>query len=412
MNKFFQFIKFLRTKSNKFLYLTLILCVSCQKPNKENFEFWNSYHKFQTTLKDTTHNQYYLFALNGVISKEKLSDFKLDQNGNPFLELGGIFKNEQWILTWYPEKNTKYDYYNIVTFVPVNWDSKPIYQVQRQLTSNWNGFQPRHFFFWLNEFLLNLNDKNHYENLKNQIPSFKFLCETFACEFVTEGNYKILKFSFTENTKDKFPDFYKRFGSRLEKTNLIMKIFDKHFPEDVIFISNEKTTIKIQFKNQPRNAFFKHPKDIEIISNIKISSYGLQYEILGLKYNLNLKSMGNKDVLSGKFINFESRKLTGNFLYFIPTGIIDFFIPGNIDEYLSNALTLLVYGTQGKGGAQFKAEYEKFPNYQRNRITSYSEIMQSRFSLFGADSNTKENSKSDFFLQWEHAILKDLSGLN
>lgn len=121
--------------------------------------------------------------------------------------------------------------------------------------------------------------------------------------------------------------------------------------------------------------------------------------------------MGNKDVLSGKFINFESRKLTGNFLYFIPTGIIDFFIPGNIDEYLSNALTLLVYGTQGKGGAQFNAEYEKFPNYQRNRITSYSEIMQSRFSLFGADSNTKENSNSDFFLQWEHTILKDLSGL-
>ncbi|MCZ8154805.1 MAG: hypothetical protein O9264_01700 [Leptospira sp.] len=403
-------MKYLKKKFEKVCFLLVISSSlhNCFNPNQDHYNFWKSYYSQQQAIRQSTKNYNHFVALTGAFSKERERDFKTDQNGHPYIELVGIEKKNEWQVVWYPEQKIHESFHAKVTFIPLLWETKEIYAVEREITSNWSGYQPRDFFNWLNQFSILTNKHSEFITLRESSPSFKFLCETFLCNSREEATHNILEFTFTDKTESKFPTFYQRAGGRLEKTHLDIRIWDTRFPKEKILISNQGKTLQFKFPINAKNDLFKNPKTIHINSNILIKSFGITFEIHDLLYELTLIQKGKEDILVGKFLNYGSKNLSGNFFYFIPTGFIDFFIPGNIEEYLNDALTLMVYGTQGKGGAQFRAIYNRNGSVQKNYIKSYSEIMRSRFSLFGADSNQMENPSADFFGQWESALLKDL----
>jgi hypothetical protein len=384
-----------------------LLASNCLGKNENYHRYWSDFYSLQLAIKKLTNNEVYLYALNGILSKETSHELRNDEGGDSYIELGGQKTDKLWNLSWYPSEKENLDYRARVRFKSTAWGNKSIYSVHRETISHWTGYMPRDFFNWLNQFARLSAEEIEFNKHKNTSPSFRFLCETFTCQTSEESLSTLLEFAFSETTESKFPSFYKRTGTRLEKTNFSVVISDLDHPEDHITISNNMKTLQFRFPIKPRKEFFRNPRSIQILSNITIKSFGVKFEIHDLRYRLNYYSQGNKDVLSGHFVDYESKKFTGNFLYFIPTGVIDFFIPGNIDEYLSDALTLLVYGTQGKGGSQFKAAYDRSGIRQKNTFTTYSEILQSRFSLFGADSQTNEYPSLDFFAQWENAILQD-----
>ncbi len=394
-------------KSKFLILLSISLAIGCIQKNDKQHNYWSDFYSLQATTKRIT-NYFQYSALMGSLSKEHEEELKKNSDGDFYLEIAGNKSQGEWNLNLYPESSSKSDYFSKVTFHPTKWENKDIYLVQRETHSKWNGYMPRDFFLWLNQFTQVVNRHEDLIKLKQNIPSFQFLCKTFECQSIEEAKNIVLEFTFSDKTEDAFPNFYEKMGSRLTKTQFEMKIFDENFPEDLITISNQGKSIQIRFPVNPRKEIFKKPKSIHFVTNIVIKSYGVTLQIQEIKYNVLFTSVPMQDVLEGKFIGFKSRKFSGRFLYFIPTGVIDFFIPGNIDEYLNDALTLLIYGTQGKGGSQFKAVYTKSNQRQENLIRSYSEIMRNRFSLFGADKNQMENPEQDFFGQWENKILSDL----
>ncbi|WP_246051879.1 LIC10025 family lipoprotein [Leptospira idonii] len=409
-----KYIPFLKKKSKllRITFVCLLFFSACTKPNQNHYQFWKNYDSFQKSYRThSSGNETYFSALAGLLSDEKEKELKRTESGNLYVELGGKQSgNGTWSLQWYPEQKGNYDYYARSEFSPKLWGEKEIYTVERSQISHWKGFLPRDYFVWLNEFAFIVNDPKSFEALKSKSQNLKFLCETMTCSLKQEGGSILLEFSIDDITKKKFPGFYNRTGVRLEKTKMTIDIWDKTNPEDKIKITNLGKTIQFHFPSHPRKQFFLKPGEIRFLGDIEIKSFGITAIISDLEYKLNYTSSANEDKLVGKYVRVGKKEITGRFLYFIPTGVIDFFIPGNIDEFFSDMMTLQVYGTQGRGGAGLQAVYSLQGNTQTNKITTYSEIMRKKFSLYGADDSQKANQDFDFYASWEEAMMKDFKG--
>jgi len=413
MKKSKSYMPSLKTFYSRILLFSLLfISISfCKKPNDAQYQFWKNYDSLQRAIKSSTTNETYLTAQFGGFSQAKEKDLKKTDSGVFYLELGGKLSDSgKWAIDWYPEVTTGLDYFAKVEYTPKLWGQKEIYTVQRSQLSHWNGFLPRDFFLWLNEFVFIANDEPSYQNLKKTSSNLQFLCESMQCHIYDEADWVVLEFILNEDTEKKFPGFYHRTGSRLEKTKLTLEIWDKVHPEDRIHFSNQGKTLQFRLPSHPRKQFFQKPTEIHFLADIEIRSYGITAKIQDLEYNLQYQSLPNEDHLKGKFLKVGKKEITGNLLYIIPTGFLDFFIPGNINEYFSDMMTLLVNGTQGKGGSQLEAIYQRKGNIQTNKITTYSEIMRKKFSLFGNDNSQDAAQDFDFYASWEAAMLKDLKG--
>ncbi|MDF3821563.1 hypothetical protein P3G55_16785 [Leptospira sp. 96542] len=391
------------------LFFLSIYLVSCTNKNPKQFSFWSSYSKLQKAINGSTTNENLISALNGSLSKESENELETDADGNPYVTLAGNYdNNKNWNLKWNAQSSPNFDYNAKTKFTPKFWGKKEIYTVERNVTTKIKGYMPREFFQWLNEFSKIINQHENYQNLKNSSQNLKFLCSSMACNTHETAEWQILEFTLNEDTNAKFPGFFNRTGSRLEKTKFNIFIWDKQNPSHKLKISNVGKTIQFHFPVAPDNNYMLSPKELHFLGDIQIKSFGITVDLQNLEYKLKFKSVGDTDTFEGRFVRLGKKEISGRFLYFIPTGVVDFFIPGNLDEYFADVMTLLISGTQGNGGSHFKATFKKTNSGQLNQTYSYNEIMRKRFSLFGRDDSQKANQDFNFFSAWEEAMMKDL----
>lgn len=392
------------------IYIALTLFNgNCLNPSAEQYRFWKTYDALQTSIQKSAPSPVLIRALYGGFPEENENLLKKDEFGSYEISLGAKTNSQsQWEVEWNPEPGKSFPYESKTTYTPISWGEKSLYQVERKLKSNWSGFYPSDFFNWLSGFQTILIDSKAFDKLSASSNNLQFLCETFICERKQNEVFTTFSITFSENTKSKFPGFYKKTGGALEKTKLDITILNLENPKEIIKIVNIDKTLIFQFPTESFSKFFKEPSNIEIISQIEINAYGVRVLIERLVYRLSLQKKDSTEILKGRFVSVKSQEITGRFLYFIPTGVIDFFIPGNLNEYLKDALTLLVYGTQGKGGNHFQASYQKTKSGQLNSIQSYAEIQRKRFSLFGANNSEEDKGNFMFFSAWEEAMIKDL----
>ncbi|MCW7505672.1 LIC10025 family lipoprotein [Leptospira paudalimensis] len=406
-------MKFLKKKFSLPLFFTLIfICLSsqnCLHKNLDQYQFWTGYDHLQKSIKSTAKNEILFAALAGSLSDDNESQLLKNSDGFPMVTLTGKKdQNQNWNLRWYEFDSKNYDYYANVTFTPKSWDEKEIYAVDRKIIHKLNGYQPRDFFKWLNEFVLLVNDHNAYQDLKSNSKNLQFLCSVMYCHTTETAEWQTLEFTLNETTKSKFPGFYQRTGSRLEKTKFNIMIWDKGNPSHRLKITNQGKTLIFHFPVNPPKDYFLSPHEIHFLGDIEIRSFGITLKIDNLEYRLKTLIEKNVDTLHGNFLRIGKKEINGNFFYVIPQGFVNFFIPGNMDEYFDEFFTLLIQGTQGKGGSQLHAKFEKTKQGQLNTITTYNEIKRKKFSLFGNDDSQKASNDFDFFASWEEAMLGDL----
>lgn len=413
MKKSQSYIPYSKKKYSPFLlfslFLSLLFSLQCLKKEPRHYDFWKGYSSLQKSIKSSTTNEAYLQALNGIASNSITKDLESNQDGNPYITLAGKFQNKSnWNLNWYGKKSSTNDFYSQVEFIPKSWDEKEIYSVERTVTHSVAGFTPSDFFNWLADFASLLNDHIAFDTLRSESENLKFLCSTLQCQVTETAGWQMIQFTLNETTKAKFPGFYNRSGSRLEKTKLSILIWDRLNPSHKIRLANQGKTLQFYFPVNPPKDFFRNPKEIRFLGDLEIKSYGITLKLQSLEYRLKVNLKKNDETLQGQFVRLGKKEISGNFLYFIPTGIVDFFIPGNLDEYLSNAMTLMVTGTQGRGGSQLRANFKTNGNSQTTTFNTYSEIMRKRFSLFGNDDSQKVSQDFEFYSAWEDAMMKDL----
>jgi len=382
--------------------------LNCFQASINQYQYWISYTTVQKELRESSPSSIHLRALFGILSKENEEKLRLIENSY-FVSVGGnptsLF---DWNLTWNPANPEKYNYFAETKFVPKDWDDKEIYQVFRKFRSNWFGFFPSDFVNAIQSSINELRNNATNSKILEKSRTFQFLCETFECSFQIDNEEIIFTFSFSEETKKRFPDFYKFRGSRLEKSTNRILIRNPKRDKDWFVILNNGKVISIKFPKAKDPDYFQNVKDFEIITNIEIKAFGIIVNINQLIYKLNLTKVKNGEILIGKFDSVKSQTISGKFLYVIPTGIIDFFIPGNLQDYLQTATRLQVYGTQGLGGSQFRAKFIRDGKIQQNETEFYAESQRKRFSLFGSDSPEEEKASFLFFAKLEENLLKDL----
>lgn len=408
-----KYMEFLKKKYNlqkSLFFIIVIFTVSnCFQKNQNYYEFWKGYDHLQRSIKSTSKNEVYFSALAGSLSEENEALLQKTADGYPFLSLYGSIDNQQnWNLNWNEPIPPKYDYLAKVTFTPKLWEEREIYTVERKIIHKLNGYQPRDFFKWLHDFVFAINDHNTYQSLKSTSQNLQFLCSAMQCHVTENAEWHTLEFTINEDTKAKFPGFYQRTGSRLEKTKLNLEIWDKFNPTHKLKITNQGKTIQFHFPVNPPSDYFLSPKEIRFLGDIEIKSFGITVKIQNLEYKLKTTFDKQTDTLDGHFVRIGKKEINGNFFYVIPQGFVNFFIPGNMDEYFNEFFTLLIQGTQGRGGSQIHATFRKTERGQINTITTYNEIKRKRFSLFGGDDSQKASNDFDFYAAWEEAMLLDL----
>ncbi|MCW7480163.1 LIC10025 family lipoprotein [Leptospira kanakyensis] len=398
-------------KLENYLIITLILVSvsNCFQKNENYYQFWTGYDHLQRSIKSTAKNDVYFSALAGSLSEENESQFQKNAEGYPFLSLSGTMdKQQNWNLHWNDSDPSKFDFLAKVTFVPKLWEEREIYAVDRKIIHKLNGYQPRDFFKWFHDFALAINDHNAYQSLKSSSENLQFLCGAMACHVTENAEWHTLEFTINDETKQKFPGFYQRTGSRLEKTKLNLEVWDKGNPSHKFKVTNQGRTIQFHFPVNPASDYFLSPKEIRFLGDIEIKSFGITVKIQNLEYKLKTSFEKQTDTLDGQFVRIGKKEINGKFFYVIPQGFVNFMIPGNMDEYFDEFFTLLIQGTQGRGGSQIHATFKKTPSGQINTITTYNETKRKRFSLFGGDDSQKASNDFDFFASWEEAMLKDL----
>lgn len=410
---FKKYMAFLKKKYNlqKYFFFALILITlsNCFQKNENYYQFWKGYDHLQRSIKSTSKNEVYFAALAGSLSEENESQLQKTPEGYPFLSLSGNVDNQQnWNLHWNEPDPPKYDYLAKVTFIPKLWEEREIYAVEKKTIHKLSGYQPRDFFKWFHDFALAINDHNAYQSLKSTSQNLQFLCSAMQCHVTENAEWHTLEFTINEETKSRFPGFYQRTGSRLEKTKLNIEVWDKSNPTHKFKITNQGKTIQFHFPVNPPTDYFLFPKEIRFLGDIEIRSFGITMKINNLEYKLKTSFDKQTDTLSGHFIRIGKKEINGSFFYIIPQGFVNFFIPGNMDEYFNEFFTLLIQGTQGRGGSQIHATFRKTPRGQINTITTYNETKRKRFSLFGGDDSQKASNDFDFFAAWEEAMLQDL----
>ena len=111
--------------------------------------------------------------------------------------------------------------------------------------------------------------------------------------------------------------------------------------------------------------------------------------------------------MTGKFPIYPKYTVSGNLFYVIPPGLINIFIPQDIDSYMADYFDLLTR-TGDSEGANFTTKIKKLEDNQvLVQFESYSEIFQKPFRPLASNKKEKREGR-DFYLDLRNKIVEDL----
>jgi hypothetical protein len=120
-----------------------------------------------------------------------------------------------------------------------------------------------------------------------------------------------------------------------------------------------------------------------------------------------MKHSETEESISGSIPIYPQYKIAGKLFYIIPPGIINFFIPQDMDSYISDYFDLLTR-TGDSEGANFSTKIKKLEgNLVQVTHESYSENFQKPFRPLASYKKEKREGR-DFYLDLRNKIVEDL----
>ncbi|WCL49412.1 hypothetical protein [Leptospira sp. GIMC2001] len=312
----------------------------------------------------------------------------------------------KWKVSKDSEINKKAKFHSKTSFTKRKWDKDDIYYISRKQYSSLGDSKPSLTFLSIAKLI----DKEPHPSTTQD-----WLCKSFKCLVQETKQGRILSYRITNDTKINYPSFYETFAPRMDQIKFNAFAIPDHKQSAQIQIFNRERELFVQLPRQNSKDWL-NPKQIHITVDFSLESFGVKFQVKQLKYQLNYSNNGILETLSGKFINTPDPEIQGRFFYIIPPGIVDLFIPGNIEEYFRRGLTLLTQGSDGKSGNRFVATFKGKGSNSSFIMSSQSESYQKKFSLFNSDSNkdnkNQKGSVEDFFKDFWLNIARDLSGVS
>ncbi|TGK28026.1 hypothetical protein EHQ12_13735 [Leptospira gomenensis] len=398
-------------KKNKILFL---LCISaflplfsCVQKKPTQADYWKRYLEYQKSVQKEYPTGGIRNALFGNLTSEDEPLLK-NENGILFLNLY-LQKTErgfQPVLTGDPIPDDA-PYKIHAEYLPSSFQDVKTYKLKRKTVSVLPAYSYADFFRHADRFQ-NFLKKESADSAKlaSISAAHRYLCTVSRCDCTRSESSSLLSYTLNDDTREEFPNFYKRFYKLLNQISYKITIFKSgEFLNGIeLYNEKEKTFLKIP---DTESGYWANPKILHIRISLFIEAYGLKIDIRNLGYRLSFFSSKNREKIIGEFSRIPERKISGRFLRIFPPGVVDWFIPGNMDEYFDRYFSLLVQGSDGKGGSRFRTESVKTGNTMKVILNSEAEIFRERFSPFRSGETTED--RPSFWEVLEKILIEDLS---
>ncbi len=400
--------------NTKFFILSLFILSSenCILKNPTNSQFWEHFFNNQNSLQ-TKYGEGDLYPIlfgglkpeqERLLYKKNISE--LDKVSDEVLFLSASVKRENEIIVSEIHNRTsrqlEEEYFTTVEYSKRKFKEKDTYRIKRSTFFHYPKYTFRDFINWMEAFsFATLSDEKL--SILNKSILYQFLCSEFRCTVDNEEKTTLLSFALDKRMVNNYKSFYNRIFDILTKLKFKLKINNKQTKLAEIFSEGKIISARIFpiKKNDLQNL-----SSIDLIFDIDINFYGLRILIPNLEYNLVYKDSEAEETLKGSFQITPKYKVSGKVFYFLPTSVVNFFIPGDIETYIAESLELLAKPNE-QSGANFISKIKIKEKTVEVQFDSYSEVFQKSFKPLSNSSNTKREG-GDFFHDMRLKIIEDL----
>ena len=189
----------------------------------------------------------------------------------------------------------------------------------------------------------------------------------------------------------------------LGKVKFKVKLFSKSQKVGEIYSEGKTIYTKVlHFKKGE----LQNLENMTLFFEIDMNVYGLRIQVQNLEYHIAMKHSEIEEVMTGKFPIYPKYKVSGRLFYILPPGLINIFIPQDIEAYLSDYFDLLTRSSDSEG-ANFTTKIKKEGNHVNVNFESYTEIFQKPFRPLAATKKEKREGR-DFYLDFRNKIVEYL----
>ncbi len=382
-----------------YMILTIIIG-NCINKNINQHDYWEQYFSTHNEIRNSSFMGGEYEILFGGLNPEKEAIMKKNSDGDLYLTTSiskrgdKYYKNTEAEI--YPSKDDILHIYTKYSLKQVN--SKDTYLIKRTSHFSAKEYTILDFIDWYYFFMYNLND----ESIIKKSNTYTSFCKYYNCS-ITSSETNLL-FVFAPNNKLKDSDFsqYTRMKKFLELTMIDLKI-SAPSGEIIFKLSNNKDNFIIEIPKLKINEKFGN---FQILTSIYLDYYGLKINLLDIGYKFLVEKKASIVYVKGNYNIYPKILISGRLWHILPPGLLDIFIPGNMNDYFKGYFDLLFKGSSGQGSF-----IEITSNVSQGKVDmvaiNQSESYRKPFRIFG-NPVKKEKTPSSFTLEFENAILEDL----
>lgn len=405
---------FMKSYENKENKTPILICVSicfflfdCVQKKPQQAAYWKEYISYQKSILREYPTGGIRNALFGNLTsadesllKEKdgkLSiDFYLQKTDGGFRN---IFTTEK-----IPE-NVPYRIH--AEYFPTSFRDQKTFRMKRETVSILPAYSYLDFFHHVDRLQNFLRfGSNDSTKLASISIAHRYLCSVSHCDLGRTENSSWLLYELNDSTETEYPQFYKRFYKLLNQVSYRIAIFKSGEFLDGIELYNEGTKTFLKIPDTPVG-YWSKPETLHVRVSLSVQVYGLKIDIRSLGYKFRFYSSKNYEKITGEFSKFPEKKISGRFLRVFPPGMVNWFIPGNMDDYFDRYFLLLVQGSEGNGGNKFESEFLRNGNNMKVILKSQAEIFRDPFTPFR--SSNEKNDEPSFWDVLQKNLIEDLS---
>jgi hypothetical protein len=383
-----------------------IFLSSCGSKNSEHADYWNAFFQSQKAIRSISDFSGKWKLLNGSFN-HKREELEEKTKTEKFKLLFIVQKQKNGFQAIEKDPNLNLDKiqdtYLYSEYESNEWKGKPTYLFRRTWKLRGNAiYHPWEFLTWI-EFLQNRKD---LETLMTDTEVARFVCVHFLCKLEETQKDWTLSLAPRLSLQKLDGAFYKRITSFLERVDFTLDFKTLDTGKEAFQIIGENKVIKIRFN---RNHLISNDlKKAEMKINLNATFYGIKISIQNWKYNFIFNNKKDFSFVEGRFTNIPDYSVTGRLGYIIPNGVINLFIPENMDEYFHNFFDLRKNGNKGKGNL-WRLETKKLGG--KFELTSHTEF-EVPSKVFQFLSSNEKPSKEIFLEKLQDKIIETLKNSN
>ncbi len=376
----------------------------CFVKNITHSNFWDNFFSNQQLLIDKyADTDLYPILFGSLKPEEEKFLFKKDDT---LYLTGYVSKQNETKIIKIDNKEEIADndeYFTKVEYTKSTFKGRETYKLKRNTIFKYPAYTMKDFFHWLEVFSSSVNSDEQLALLDRSIV-YQFLCAEFRCQSELSENHASLSFTLDERMKLQYKTFYTKLNEALGKVKFKVKYFSK--TKKIGEIYSEGKTIYAKILNFKKGEL-QNLDSLTMFLEVDLNFYGLKIHVQNLEYHLSMKYSESEEVMTGKFPIYPKYKVSGRLFYFLPPGIINIFIPQDIDSYMADYFDLLTRSGDSEG-ANFTTRIKKLDGNQVHvNFESYSEIFQKPFRPLASHKKEKREGR-DFYLDLRNKIVEDL----